>query len=104
MTAEDALFDDPNASKIVASPTGTGAASDHQVAQLRAALDARGMSSMEERRQAIVNFAGRQVASLRELSFAEARRILDTMAMQRPKSTGGSAWDDRDGETWIDKL
>lgn len=80
--------------------------SDQQVAQLRDKLDAAGVTSMDERRRLIEKLSGRPVASLRELSSAEARVLL----LRIPGSDGttsrqrGSAWDLRDEDTWIDRL
>jgi hypothetical protein len=51
------------------------------------------------------NHAGRPVASLRELSGAGILRILSKLGEQPPADgTTGSAWDQRDEDTWIDRL
>ncbi|GCD90184.1 hypothetical protein [Nocardioides sp. LS1] len=78
---------------------------DWQVDLLRRALDARGLTSMAERQQAIECVAGRAVESLRALSHDEARNVLASLAQQPSAGRSQtSAWDDRDEETWIDRL
>ncbi|WP_232676814.1 hypothetical protein [Nocardioides sp. R-C-SC26] len=76
-----------------------------QIGLLRKALDARGLDDMTARKAAIDAAVGRPVASLRELTAAEAMgalRVLgeDQAAAQRTRRT----WDDRDEDTWIDRM
>lgn len=79
--------------------------SDWQVDLLRRALDARGLTSMADRRAAIETAAGREVPSLRALTQEEALGILNQFGQEPPKrSSSGSAWDDREEDTWIDRL
>ena len=79
--------------------------SDWQVDLLRKVLDARGLASMPERQAAIESAAGREVPSLRALTQEEALRILSQFGQEPPaRSSTGSAWDDRDEDTWIDRL
>lgn len=79
--------------------------SDWQVDLLRRALDARGLTSMPDRRAAIETAAGREVPSLRALTQEEALGILNQFGQEPPKrSSSGSAWDDREEDTWIDRL
>lgn len=78
---------------------------DWQVDLLRRALDASGLTSMAERQRAIGSTAGRAVESLRALSNEEALHVLSRLGQQ--PSTGRaekSAWDDREEDTWIDRL
>lgn len=76
-----------------------------QVTLLRQALDARSLTSMADRRKAIEDYAGRPVASLRELTGGEALRILARIGEERPtERSGESAWDQRDEDTWIDRI
>lgn len=76
-----------------------------QVTLLRQALDARSLTSMADRRKAIEDYAGRPVASLRELTGAEALRVLARIGDERPtERSDGSAWDQRDEDTWIDRI
>lgn len=80
--------------------------SDSLVARLREKLDATGLTSMEDRRGFIEELAGRSVASLRDLTYAEARDLLASMPIRESsrKPQEGSAWDQREGDTWIDRL
>lgn len=92
-----------------AQPTPTQPASapiaDWQVDLLRKALDARGLTAMADRQRAIEEAAGRSVESLRSLSSAEALDILSGLGPAPTQQEGStSAWDDRDEDTWIDRL
>ena len=76
-----------------------------QVELLRRALDARGLTDMSDRRQQIEDLAGRPVASLRELTADEAMTVLAALGRTPPAARpSGSSWDDRDEDTWIDRL
>lgn len=75
-----------------------------QIQRIRDAFEHAGISEQDDRRSLINSVLIRDVASLKELRAVEVRRILSVIEQRnRPKSTG-SAWDDRDEETWIDKL
>ncbi|WP_372733376.1 hypothetical protein [Nocardioides sp.] len=78
---------------------------DWQVDLLRKALDARGHTTMEERQQAIESAAGRKVTSLRSLAHDEGMQVLSRLG---PPPSGGQSrrrsWDDREEDTWIDRL
>lgn len=105
MSDELSLFgDEPTTPEPVAQPTAPPI-SDWQVDLLRKALDARGLTSMIERQTAIEAAAGREVPSLRALTQEEALSILNQFGQEPPKrSLSGSAWDDREEDTWIDRL
>lgn len=76
-----------------------------QVDLVRKALDARGLISMDERQQAIQTAAERPVESLRSLTHQEALRILAKFGEASASRTASqSAWDQRDEDTWIDRL
>lgn len=90
--------DDP-VDEVVPAPIATW-----QVDLLRKTLDARGLTEMTDRQQTIEQYAGRPVASLRELTSEEAINILAKLAEQRPAAGTGSLWDQRDEDTWIDRL
>lgn len=78
---------------------------DWQVDLLRKALDARGLTQMADRQQAIQAAAGRSVNSLRDLSHDEALSVLSRLGKAPAASESGkSAWDDRGEDTWIDRL
>ncbi len=78
---------------------------DWLVNDIRTALAARGLTEMVERQQAIEAIVGRPVESLRSLTRAEALRVLASLRSEPAAQTdGGSAWDARDEDTWIDRL
>ena len=76
-----------------------------QVDLLRKALDARGLASMAARQRTIEDAAGRTVDSLRDLTHEEAIQVLSRLG-QAPatRRIDKSAWDERDEDTWIDRL
>lgn len=106
---DDGLFADLAPRRTAApapadSPTSEGLA-DWQRAQLREALDASDVHSMAERQSLVEEVVGRPVAALRELTAAEARKLLESLAARRTSAVAdGSSWDDRDEDTWIDRL
>ncbi|MBM7517562.1 hypothetical protein [Nocardioides nitrophenolicus] len=105
MTEDLSLFGDDESAMPPPHETGLTSIADWQVDLLRKALDARGLKSMTERQRAVEAAAGRRVDSLRALSHDEALRVLSRLGQQgSPGSDEKSAWDDRDGDTWIDKL
>lgn len=60
---------------------------------------------MAERQAAIETAVGREVSSLRALTQEEALSILNQFGQEPSKgSSSGSAWDDREQDTWIDRL
>lgn len=77
-----------------------------QVQEIRKAFDKAGILGQKERKELVNSVVVRGVTSLRELRAVEARRILTSIERRtggdpKPK---GSAWDDREEDTWIDKL
>lgn len=78
---------------------------DWLVDSLREALTARGLSTMDQRQEAIEAAAERPVESLRSLTRAEAMRVLERLTPTAASEKGPtSAWDGRDEDTWIDRL
>lgn len=77
-----------------------------QVQAIRDAFERAGVVSQNDRKTLIESVVVREVASLRQLQAVEARRILQRIeALRRPNpATSGSAWDNREEDTWIDKL
>lgn len=77
-----------------------------QVLQIREAFQESGIQGQGERKALIESVVVREVASLRELRAVEAKRVLlriKDIGAAKPISVG-SAWDNRDEDTWIDKL
>lgn len=75
-----------------------------QIDLLRKALDARGLVSMENRQQAIEAAAGRPIVSLRALTHDEALSVLARLGPAPERQRSGSSWDQRDEDTWIDRI
>lgn len=90
--------DDP-IDEVASAPIATW-----QVDLLRKTLDARGLTEVTDRQRAVKQYAGRPVASLRELTSEEAIKILAKLGEQRSAAGTGSLWDQRDEDTWIDRL
>lgn len=101
---EPGLFDleDEEAPSAYEEPLIT----NQQVASIRSAFEEAGITSMEERQQLIESCVVRPVSGIRELQARDVRRILKRIGdqQQRKGPQAGSAWDNRDEDTWIDKL
>lgn len=108
MSGDLSLFgddDDAEPSAPVQPAPTEASIPDWLVNQLREALTARGLTATPERQQAVEDLAGRPVESLRSLTRAEAMRALERLSSQaEPPAQSASAWDDRDEDTWIDRL
>jgi hypothetical protein len=99
------LFGDDSKPASVEAPKAPSPIADWQVDLLRKALDARGLTSMADRQQAVETAAGRAVESLRALTNDEGLQVLSRLGQQ--PSAGRSAasqWDEREEDTWIDRL
>jgi DNA polymerase-3 subunit epsilon len=77
-----------------------------QIQAIRDAFERAGMVSQDDRKALIESVVVREVMSLRELKAVDALRILKRIeGLRSPKPTStGSAWDNREEDTWIDKL
>jgi hypothetical protein len=99
------LFGDDEPTQQLPPAQAVTPIAEWQVDLLRKALDARGLESMDDRQRAIEAATGRAVESLRALTHGEALQVLTrlgpTPASERPTT---SLWDDRDEDTWIDRL
>jgi hypothetical protein len=88
------------------SPNGPMPIRLDQISEIRQAFEVAGIQGQQERKALIESVVIREVSGLRDLQALEARRILtriESSQSSRP-SSGGSAWDNRDEDTWIDKL
>jgi hypothetical protein len=104
---DDALFDLGPTGDPVPEPSGPTPIREDQIAEIRAAFEDAGITDQDERRELVESCVQRPAASLRELRATDARFILDRLAARtaaRGATTTGSAWDQRDGDTWIDRL
>lgn len=69
------------------------------------ALNARGLTSMEDRQLAVEGATGRAVRTLRDLTHDEAIRVLNRLGeAPRGADRSTSLWESRDEDTWIDRL
>lgn len=101
---EPGLFDLPQEAK---QPAQTDSPiTDQQVAAIRSAFEQAGIHTMKQRQELIQSCVIRPVPSIRAVYAREARRILKRIEEYRPggQQSAGSAWDNRDEPTWIDKL
>ena len=105
MSDDLSLFGDDEPAAPPPQEPAPAPVADWQIDLLRKALDARGLTTMAERQQAIETATGRPVESLRALTQEEALSVLNRLG-QAPtkKPPGTSAWDERDEDTWIDRL
>ncbi len=105
MTDDLSLFGDDARPEPVKTPKAPTPIADWQVDLLRKALDARGLTSMQHRQEAIEMAAGRPVESLRALTHEEGLQVLSRLGEQ-PAASGpkSSAWNEREEDTWIDRL
>lgn len=101
----DGLFDLPAATPEAAASLDSPI-SPRQVEQLRAAFEGAAITSMDERQRIIADGTGRQVENIRQLFSREVMAILSHIDRtgRRVENTQSSAWDDREEDTWIDKL
>jgi hypothetical protein len=77
---------------------------DWLVEDIRAALTALGLTTMAERQRAIEAAVERPVESLRALTRAEALRVMASLRSPSAPTDNASSWDNRDEDTWIDRL
>lgn len=75
-----------------------------QIDLLRKGLDSRGIVDLVERQQLIEGVVGRPVESLKTLTYDEALSVLKQFGESAPATRSGSTWDERDEDTWIDRL
>lgn len=105
MSDDPSLFGDDEPAIPPTQVSAPAPIADWQVDLLRKALDARGLTTMEARQQAIESAAGRKVTSLRSLTHDEGMQVLSRLGQQAaPARSTTSQWDDREGDTWIDRL
>lgn len=80
--------------------------SEEQIAMLRRAFDEAKISDMSKRQELIQSCMIRPIATIRQLYAREfnvvMRRIASAGHSDAPVT--GSAWDNREEDTWIDKL
>lgn len=105
MTMDTPLFGDDVPSTPPPAATATPApVAGWQVDLLRKALDARHLTDQHERQDLIEQHAGRSLTSLRDLTSEEAVKVISALGRDAAPSQSGSSWDDREDDTWIDRL
>lgn len=102
---EPGLFDLPEAaptSAVIEDPL----ISPEQIASIRNAFESAGIADMAERQEVIQSCVIRRISNIRELYSREVRQVLARIERWGKKSeaSSGSAWDNREEDTWIDKL
>lgn len=102
--AEFTLFDLDAPEPVAAVETSI---SPEQIRKLQAAFSEAGLVSAEGQKELVRTCVVRPIESLFDLRPGDLRPIFNRIserAWTKPKPTGGSTWDNRDEETWIDKL
>lgn len=99
---EPALFTLPD----TLPPPSEPLISEAQVASIRQAFSSTGIDSMKDRQELLQSCTVRPISNIRELYARDVRRILKRIneRSQTAVARSGSAWDNRDEDTWIDKL
>lgn len=97
----DLELEEPQPSQIVEKPI-----SAEQIVQLKQAFEAHGFSDSAKQGEIVRSCVVRQFDSFEQLLSRDVRPIL-RLIEERATSRGpvsGSAWDNREEDTWIDKL
>lgn len=102
---EPGLFDlqtEPSVPTVIEDPL----ISPEQIASIRNAFDSAGIADMAERQEVIQSCVIRRISNIRELYSREVRQVLARIEGwgRKSESATGSAWDNREEDTWIDKL
>lgn len=102
---EQGLFDLPETASISPASEDTPI-SPEQIANIRSAFDSAGIADMGERQEVIQSCVVRKISNIRELYSRDVRQVLARIEVWGRESEGvsGSAWDNREEDTWIDKL
>jgi DNA polymerase-3 subunit epsilon len=106
-TLDEGLFDldhEPQTAPVQAP--GPAPIQDRQIEQIRNLFRAAGIAGQEDRRVFVESIVETRVASLRSLSHFHAVRVIEALSKRGRQPTGrkGSAWDEREEDTWIDRL
>lgn len=83
--------------------------STEEISKIRSAFTKAGINDQEKRQDFVQRTLGREISSLREVLGHEVPRVIYGIhdIIFAAKSSAGnerSAWDERDEDTWIDKL
>lgn len=99
----ETLFDFGDSSSMSASPLPVR---DEQIAAIRGGFNDVGILTQQDRKTFVESVILEPAVSLRGLTAVQARQVIDRLKdRQAPKkSSTGSSWDDREEDTWIDRL
>jgi ribosomal protein L19E len=80
--------------------------SPEQIASIRNAFDNADIDNMAERQEVIQSCVVRKISNIRELHSRDVRQVLARINGwgRKSETASGSAWDNREEDTWIDKL
>lgn len=103
--SEPGLFNLVEEETSASSPADAPLTED-QIEAIRRAFAEAGIVSMQDRQELIESCTARPVTNIRQLRAQDYRRVLKRISEKRQPSANitGSAWDNRDEDTWIDKL
>lgn len=104
---DDVLFDLDQ--PVAASPVqddGKVPVQERQIGQIRKLFEAAGIEDQGDRQKFVESVLAGPISGLRSLSRFQALRVIDALVGRKGASTGPkrSAWDDREEDTWIDRL
>lgn len=104
----DKLFDLPGQQSAPANAeVGPAPIMKRQIDQIRELFKAAGIEDQTERRSLVESVAGVNVAELRSLSRFQGLQVIEKLSVRHGQgisTTKRSSWDDREEDTWIDKL
>lgn len=104
----DKLFDLPGQQPAPAiAEVGPAPIMERQIGRIRELFKAAGIEDQTERRSLVESVVGMNVAGLRSLSRFQALQVIEELSGRQGQgisTTKRSSWDDREEDTWIDKL
>lgn len=105
----DKLFDLPGDQQSAPEIAEVGPAPimERQIVQIRELFKGAGIEDQVERRSLVESVVGISVAGLRSLSRFQGLQVVEELSGRQGQgisTTARSSWDDREEDTWIDKL
>lgn len=107
MTDEEPSLFELAAAPATAEPVAAPPITADQIQKIRQAFQSAELNDQLQRKALVESVVIREVTSLRDLSALEGNRVLKRLWVNRsraPIASEGSPWDNREDETWIDKL
>lgn len=106
--ASDALFsqDEPAAAHTESAPRPM---TPEQRAQIRELFNELGVIDARAQFDVVKELTAVDIARVVDVSAATAQRLIEGLRRRlsksaTPRAAGGTAWDQREGDTWIDKM